>query len=133
MRYILCAWHKFHQHKLILLNKHVRRKLRLTLFHATAFPTAMTQFHVPACCEDYTPRLEQMPAFLLSACSTRKHPIMFGMMAMDNSFPSGNTRHSKPPTNSSKQGKHSTPSWMTFMSVSPQNASDQSMTSYPNS
>ena len=41
------------------------------------------------------------------------------------SFPSGNTRHSKPPTNSSKQVKRSVPSWMTFMSLSPQNVFDQ--------
>ena len=44
----------------------------------------MTPFHVPACCEDYTQRPEQMSAFPLSACSTRKLTIMFGMMAMDN-------------------------------------------------
>ena len=41
MHRIQCAWHKFHQHKLILLNKHVSLRLRLKLFHATVFPTAM--------------------------------------------------------------------------------------------
>ena len=41
MHRIQCAWHKFHQHKLILLNKHVSFRLRLKLFHATIFPTAM--------------------------------------------------------------------------------------------
>ena len=50
MHRIQCAWHKlhfflffskFHQHKFILLNKHVSLRLRLKLFHATAFPTAM--------------------------------------------------------------------------------------------
>ena len=39
MHRMQCAWGKFHEHKLTLLNKHVR--LRLKLFHATAFPTAM--------------------------------------------------------------------------------------------
>ena len=38
---IQCAWGKFHQHKLILLNKHVSLRLRLKLFHATVSPTAM--------------------------------------------------------------------------------------------
>ena len=38
---IQCAWGKFHQHKLILLNKHVSRRLRIKLFHATVSPTAM--------------------------------------------------------------------------------------------
>ena len=38
---IQCARHKFHQHKLILLNKHVSLRSRLKLFHATVFPTAM--------------------------------------------------------------------------------------------
>ena len=41
MHRIQCAWHKFHQHKLILLNKPVSLRLRLKLFHATVFPTAM--------------------------------------------------------------------------------------------
>ena len=41
MHRIKCAWHNFHQHKLILLNKHVCLRLRLKLFHATVFPTAM--------------------------------------------------------------------------------------------
>ena len=41
MHRIQCAWHKFHQHKLTLLNKHVSLRLRLKLFHATVFPTAM--------------------------------------------------------------------------------------------
>ena len=36
-----CAWHKFHQHKLILLNKNVSFRLRLKVIHATVFPTAM--------------------------------------------------------------------------------------------
>ena len=38
---IQCAWSKFHQHKLILLNKHVTLRLRLKLFHATVSSTAM--------------------------------------------------------------------------------------------
>ena len=38
---IQCAWGKFHQHKLILLNKHVSLRLGLKLFHATVSPTAM--------------------------------------------------------------------------------------------
>ena len=36
-----CAWSKFHQHKLIVLNKHVTLRLRLKLFHATVSSTAM--------------------------------------------------------------------------------------------
>ena len=32
MHRIQCAWHKFHQHKLILLNKHFSLRLRLKLF-----------------------------------------------------------------------------------------------------
>ena len=38
---IQCAWGKFHQHKMILLNKHVSLRLGLKLFHATVSPTAM--------------------------------------------------------------------------------------------
>ena len=34
-----CAWGKFPQHKLILLNKHVSLRLRSKLFHSTSFPT----------------------------------------------------------------------------------------------
>ena len=38
---IRCAWGKFHQRKLMLLNKHVSPRFRLKLFHASVSPTAM--------------------------------------------------------------------------------------------
>ena len=44
MHRIQCAWHKFHQHKLILLNKHVSLRLRLKLFHATVFSDSIVWF-----------------------------------------------------------------------------------------
>ena len=65
MHRIQCAWHKFHQHKLILLNKHVSLRLRLKLFHETALPTTMFGLSSLALTQKHLHKLDVVQRWML--------------------------------------------------------------------
>ena len=114
----LCAWDKFHQHDLILLDKHVSFRSRSQLFHATECPTAMFHLALLPLTQRFLHKLDVMQRQVL-----RSTIVTIGWVRIPEE-PSRNTRMK----NGARCVLHPLPSWgnrhFTTNTVSPEMVSN---------